>query len=160
MAKKRRSSQFKDTSQVIDIEEARRKRQEKRNKQHRRSKSQREVKQPSNVRSSIKAGRRKRKLLYAVIILAIIAAIGMSVFNIVSLKADQKLAKEEQQRMLEEKKQLQQQLKESSDPLYIENTAREALRMIKPGETIYVMPNGDDADSDNDAGSDKDKESE
>lgn len=139
MAKKRRSSQFKDTSQVIDIEEARKKRQEKRNKQHRQAASQQEGKSRT-VRASIKAGRRKRKALYAVIIVLIIAAIGMSVLNIISLKAEQKEAKAEQERLLDEKKQLEQQLEESSTPAYIEDAARETLRMINPGETIYVIP--------------------
>lgn len=158
MAKKRRSSQFKDTSQVIDIEEARRKRQEKRNKQHKQGRPQQEG-SSRTVRASVKAGRRKRKALYAVIILAIIAAISMSVFNIISLKSEQRQAKEEQQRLLDEKKQLEQQLDESSDPAYIEDAAREMLRMIDPGETIYVMPYGSDTASDQDKNT-TDKESE
>lgn len=158
MAKKRRSSQFKDTSQVIDIEEARRKRQEKRNKQHKRAGSQQEAKSRT-VRAGIKAGRRRRKILYAVIILAIIAAVGMSLFNIISLKSDQKQAEEEQQRLLNEKKELEQQLEESSDPAYVEDVARELLRMINPGETIYVMPYGSDTSSDQDEKT-TDKESE
>lgn len=141
MAKKRRSSQFKDSSQVIDIDEARRKRQEKRKKQQMQAKAQEEGK-PRAVRASIKAGRRKRKALYAVIILAIIAAIGMSVANIVSLKAEQREAKEEQQRLLEQKQQLEQQLDESDEPAYIDDAAREMLRMINPGETIYVVDPG------------------
>lgn len=146
MAKKRRSSQFKDSSQVIDIDEARRKRQEKRKKQQKQAKAQEEGRSRS-VRASIKAGRRKRKALYAVIILAIIAAIGMSVANIVSLKAEQREVKEEQQRLLDEKKQLEQQLDESDEAAYIEETAREMLRMIDPGETIYVVDPSDEEPS-------------
>ncbi len=138
MAKKRRSSQFKDSSQVIDIDEARRKRQEKRKKQQRQAKEQ-EIGRSRTVRASIKAGRRKRKALYAVIILAIIAAIGMSVANIVSLKAEQKEVKEEQKQLLEEKEQLEKQLKQSGKPAYIEDAAREMLRMVNPGETIYIV---------------------
>ena len=147
MAKKRRSSQFKDSSQVIDIDEARRKRQEKRKKQQKLAQAQEEGKNRT-VRASIKAGRRKRKALYAVIILMIIAAIGMSIANIVSLKAEQREAKEEQQRLLDEKKQLEQQLDESNEPAYIEDAAREMLRMIDPGETIYVVDPAEDKLSD------------
>lgn len=138
MAKKRRSSQFKDSSQVIDIDEARRKRQEKRKKQQREAREQEEGRNRS-VRASIKAGRRRKKALYAVIILFIIAAIGMSAMNIVKLKAEQREVKEQQQQLLEEKKQLQDQLKQADDPVYVQDAAREVLRMVNPGETIYVM---------------------
>ena len=91
MAKKRRSSQFKESSQVIDIEEARKKRQEKRQKQQRQQRleqQQREEARNRKSRASVKAGRRKKSFVYAVIIFAIIAAVGASVLNIVSLKAD------------------------------------------------------------------------
>ena len=65
MAKKRRSSQFKDSSQVIDIEEARRKRQEKRRRQNKRqSGGSAEEKRP--VRASVKQNRRRRTFIYTI----------------------------------------------------------------------------------------------
>ena len=139
MAKKRRSSQFKDTSQVIDIEEARRKRQEKRQKQQSRAKQVTD--QPKRtVRASVKAGRRKKNIIYAVIILCIIAAIGVSVLNLMTLKADYKEAEKQNQQLTEQKKELEKQLEDSSKDEYIEDEAREQLRMVKPGETVYMVP--------------------
>ena len=44
-----------------------------------------------------------------------------------------------QQQLLEEKKQLQNQLKQADDPVFVQDAAREVLRMVNPGETIYVM---------------------
>lgn len=145
MAKKRRSSQFKDTSQVIDIEEARRKRQEKRKKQQQRSRQQEELVQRAATKSRVKAGRRKKNITYAVIILCIIAAIGVSLLNIVSLKAEYNEAKEINRQLTEQKKDLEQQLKDTKQDKYIEKEAREQLRMVKPGETVYIVPNQEEA---------------
>ena len=141
MAKKRRSSQFKDTSQVIDIEEARRKRQEKRQKQQRRERKREEMPEKRTVRASVKAGRRKKHITYAVIILAIIAAIGVSILNIISLKAEYREVEQQQQQLIQEKEALEQQLKDSSKDKYIEKEARQQLRMVKPGETVFIVPN-------------------
>ncbi len=145
MAKKRRSSQFKDTSQVIDIEEARRKRQEKRKKQQQRSRQQEELVQRAATRSRVKAGRRKKNITYAVIILCIIAAIGVSLLNIVSLKSEYNEAKAVNEQLTEQKEELEEQLKDTTEDEYIEKEAREQLRMVKPGETVYIVPNQDDA---------------
>ena len=142
MAKKRRSSQFKDTSQVIDIEEARRKRQEKRQKQQSRSRLQEETAQRRAAeKSRVRAGRKKKHITYAVIILAIIAAIGLSAINIISLKAEYKEAMEVKNQLTEQKEAMEEQLKESSKDKYIENEARQQLRMVKPGETVFIVPN-------------------
>ena len=141
MAKKRRSSQFKDTSQVIDIEEARRKRQEKRKKQQQRTQHQEEFAKRQATKSRVKAGRRKKHITYAVIIFAIIAAIGMSAINIVSLKAEYKEAEKQNQQLQEQKADMEQQIKNSSKDKYIEEEARQQLRMVKPGETVFIVPN-------------------
>ena len=143
MAKKRRSSQFKDTSQVIDIEEARKKRQEKRQKQQQRTRQREEMMPKRTARASVKAGRRKKHLTYAVVILAIIAAISMSIWNIFALKAEFNEAKQQNQQLMEEKAALEQQLKDSSKASFIEDEARQQLRMVKPGETVFMVPNQD-----------------
>jgi len=144
MAKKRRSSQFKDTSQVIDIEEARRKRQEKRKKQQIRSQQQEEMAQKrAAVKSRVKAGRRKKHITYAVIILAIIAAIGVSAINIISLKAEYNAVLAEKEQLTEQKESMEQQLKDSTKDKYVEKEARQQLRMVKPGETVFIVPNQD-----------------
>ena len=140
MAKKRRSSQFKDTSQVIDIDEARRKRQEKRKKQQQRTKQEKPAPKRA-VRASIKAGRRKKNITYAVIVLCIIAAIGASILNIVSLKSEYKEAEKQNQQLTEQKKELEKQLQDSKKDEYIEEEARKQLRMVNPGETVYIVPN-------------------
>ena len=158
MAKKRRSSQFKDTSQVIDIEEARRKRQEKRQKQQSRSRQQEENAQKrAAVKSRVKAGRKRKHITYAVVILCIIAAIGLSAINIISLKAEYKEAEQQKQVLMQQKEEMEQQLKDSSKDKYIEEEARQQLRMVKPGETVFIVPNQQDTQS---SSADKENEKE
>ena len=143
MAKKRRSSQFKDTSQVIDIEEARRKRQEKRQKQQQRMQQQEVITEKRPVRASIKAGRRKKTIIYAVVIFCIIAAIGMSIFNIVKLKSEYNEVEEQNQQLQQQKEALEKELKKSEDDAFIEEEARQQLRMVNPGEYVYIVPFGE-----------------
>lgn len=140
MAKKRRSSQFKDSSQVIDIEEARRKRQEKRNRQHKRSGAVQRTAAKKPVRASIKQGKRRRGLIYTAIIVAIVAVVGMSVFNIASLKHEQKEIRKQQEELKAQREELEEELKLLNDPDYIEEQARAQLRLVMPGEKIYVFP--------------------
>lgn len=140
MARKRRSSQFKDSSQVIDIQEARRKRREKRQKQLQKAAAQAKKDDAKPVRASVKARQRKRYLIIAAIILVFIVAIGASVINIVSLKSSQKKALEQQEQLVKEKEALEKQLKQSNDKEFIEEQAREQLRLVDPGEKIYVVP--------------------
>lgn len=146
MAKKRRSSQFKDSSQVIDIEEARRKRQEKRRRQ-RGKQSGAAPAQEKTVRASVRQNKRRRTIIYTAIIVAIIAVVGMSVYNIVSLKQEQKETKVQNQKLKEQKASLQKQLEKLDDPEYIEDQARAQLRLVMPGENIYVFPSLDEEDS-------------
>ncbi len=144
MAKKRRSSQFKDSSQVIDIEEARRKRQQKRSRQHKLAKAGSAVSQKPE-RASIKQNKRRRMLIYAAIIVSIIAVVGVSVFNIISLKQEQKEIKKQQELLQEEKAEKEKELENINDPEYIEEQARAQLRLVLPGEKIYVFPSLDES---------------
>ena len=140
MAKKRRSSQFKDSSQVIDIEEARQKRQEKRSRQHKRVQPGQKPTPDRPVRRSIKQSKKRRNIIYTAIIIAIIAVIGVSVYNIVSLKHEQKQLLSQQKELEAQKEELAEELKHLNDKDYIEEQARAQLRLVMPGEKIYVFP--------------------
>ena len=78
----------------------------------------------------------------------------MSVKGIFALRAEQKALKEENAALLLEKEALQDELKNVSDKEYIEEQARIQLKLIKPGEILYILE--DDKDKEND----KDKEDE
>ena len=88
-------------------------------------------------------------MIYAAIILAIIAVVSISIFNIVSLKQEQKEIKKQQQELKEQRAQLQEELEQLNDPDYIEEQARAQLRLVMPGEKIYVFPSLEDQKKDN-----------
>ena len=77
--------------------------------------------------------------MIAAIIVAVMALIGFSVFNIVSLKTEQQEVEQKQTELKEEKKQLEKQLKQVKDKDNLEEQARSQLRLIKPGESIYLF---------------------
>lgn len=141
MAKKRRSREFKNSSQVIDIEEARKKRQEKRNKNRSKMLVKQEPQRPE--RKSIRQGKNRRVLIYAVIIFIMVAVVGASIYNIMSLKGEQKDLLQEQKQLEAQKQELEEELKHLEDPDYIEEQARAQLRLVMPGESIYVFPDAD-----------------
>lgn len=145
MAKKRRSREFKNSSQVIDIEEARRKRQEKRKKSRGRVLAAQAAQEAQRHPQSKSAGSGKagKTLIYLAVILIMLAIAGASVYNIASLKQEQKEVLQEQQRLKAEKNELEEELKHLEDPDYIEEQARAQLRLVMPGESIYVFPKTD-----------------
>lgn len=145
MAKKRRSSQFKDSSQVIDIDEARRKRQEKRKRQQKLVASTRAA-EKKLTRPGVKQSKRRRGIIYTAIIAVIIAVVGLSAFNIISLKKEQIEVGQKQQELEDIKAEKEEKLRHLNDPDYIEEQARTQLRLVLPGETIYVFPSLEDQD--------------
>ena len=132
---------FKNFAGFSVLEKIQKDKQEKRKKQQQRTRHQEEFAKRSAEKTRVKAGRRKKHITYAVIIFAIIAAIGLSAINIISLKAEYKEAEQQHQQLLEQKAEMEQQLKDSKKDKYIEDEARQQLRMVKPGETVFIVPN-------------------
>jgi cell division protein FtsB len=79
---------------------------------------------------------RRFVITVAVIILAVFAFI--SVREIQDLKKDSEASKAELALKQEQKANLESELAGMDDPSYIEKQARERLRMVKPGEIIYI----------------------
>lgn len=69
----------------------------------------------------------------------LIIAVGMSVKNIFDLRAEQKELTEINHKLAEEKNQLKEELKNVNDYDYIEEQARIQLKLIKPGEIMYIL---------------------
>lgn len=135
MLKRRESKEF-NNRQVIDIEAARQKRKERREL----SAAGRALKQTEEEptrRRSIKNLR--RRIIYGLALIAVAVIIGTSVFNVISLKMEEAHAKAELSALKAEKKALQEELSVVDSKEYIEQQAREQLRMIQPGETLYVL---------------------
>lgn len=136
--KKRRSREFKNNSQVIDIEEARESRKRKREEAAEKKYKPRRTKTAVTERQAGKKAR--RRMVYFVILLFIFGIIVVSAFNIVSLKLTEARIIKEQQELLDQKAKLEQIYSQVNSPEYIEQQARQQLKMIRPGEILYVLP--------------------
>ncbi|MDR1067647.1 MAG: septum formation initiator family protein, partial [Clostridiales Family XIII bacterium] len=79
---------------------------------------------------------RRVVIIAAVAVLAVFVT--LSVREIRDLKKDAAGAKTELALKQEQKENLEAELANIKDPEYIEKQARERLRMVKPGETIYI----------------------
>ncbi len=146
MAKKRRSTQFKRSSRVIDMDEARQQRLEKREKtqievpQERTASDERKMKRMRALRR--KQGRHRVIIILASVVL--IFFLSFSVFDILKLKAEEHDALKKQEQLKAQQEQLKEDLKDVDSEENIEDQAREKLKLTKPGETIYI-PDSEEA---------------
>ena len=79
------------------------------------------------------------RLILTVIIVVLIFFAAISVKNIVSLHVEKNELEEENARLEEEKDRLQNELENADNPEYIEEQARQQLRMVMPGEVLYII---------------------
>ncbi|MDD5921981.1 MAG: septum formation initiator family protein [Eubacteriales bacterium] len=106
----------------------------------------------------LKKSRKKRRistsrLIMFGVLLIIVLLFAVSVRNVWTLRAEQKELKRENKQLTVQKAKLQKELKNVNDKNYIEKQARQQLKLIKPGETLFIIE--DEQDSGNNAGSGK-----
>ncbi len=89
------------------------------------------------------------RLILTVIVVILIAVVGMSIKNVFDLRAEQKSLQEENQNLLQQQEALEAELENVNDLEYIEEQARIQLRMIKPGEILFVSDKEQDKDDSN-----------
>ena len=82
---------------------------------------------------------KKESVIKAAIILIVIAVVLVSVNNIFRLREENADLKAQNKDLISEKENLKEELKNVKDLEYIEEQARIQLRMIKPGEIIYIL---------------------
>jgi len=139
--KKRRSRTFKNNSQVIDLAEARQARKQRREETARKKDKARRPKSAVTVRQ---AGKKARlRMVYTAIFLVIVGIVAVSAVHIVNLRLTEAKVMKEHQELLAQKEKLEMVYSQVNDPKYIEQQARQQLRMIKPGEILYVLPSKD-----------------
>lgn len=96
------------------------------------------------------------RMAMTVIVVLLIAVLGMSVKNIFVLQAEKRALTAEKEALLLEKESLQDELKNVSDTDYIEEQARIQLKLIKPGEILYILENDKDKEDDKEKNEKKD----
>ena len=82
---------------------------------------------------------KKVTIFKTAIIIMVVAVVLVSVNNIFRLREENASLKQKNEDLISEKESLQEELKNVKDLEYIEEQARIQLRMIKPGEIIYIL---------------------
>jgi len=82
----------------------------------------------------------RRKTVYVLVILMIIAAVALQAVNIISLNKERKNLETDQQNLKKEQARLQEELNNVNSWEYVEQQARQQLKLIMPGEILYVFP--------------------
>ncbi|MGN0710187.1 MAG: septum formation initiator family protein [Anaerovoracaceae bacterium] len=140
--RKRRSREFKNSDKVIDIEQARAERRDRRKKALEKKQGKKHTVQEVSERKSSQKNR--RRLVYGGVVLCIAAIIGVSIFKVYSLKQEYSDIIKENQALQQEKEDLREELGNVNNPEYVEEQAREQLKMVKLGEVMYILPQSDD----------------
>ena len=89
--------------------------------------------------------RRRRRLVYIVVIVVLLAITAWMARSVVELKMEQKELEAKQHELELKKEELKKKKKTMNDNDYIEEQARQQLKMIKPGEILYVVPDEEGA---------------
>ncbi|QAT41779.1 FtsB family cell division protein [Aminipila luticellarii] len=138
--KKKRSREFKNSDKIIDLEQARTERRARR-KQAANKRQNKGRKAASEELSERKVNKRNRKrLIYLCVILGIMLVIGVSIFHVFSLQREYKNIAAQNKALKEQRQDLTEELGNVNNPEYIEQQARQQLKMVKPGEVLYVLP--------------------
>ena len=120
------------SGKVISLEEARERKTRKRKK----------TSVPMTARRKKKIARNRIRLLIIAAILVVV--FGVSIYKIISLNVERIKLRNEQTKLLEQKKEYKKESENVNSLEYVEKKAREDLKLVLPGEIIYSIPNGKD----------------
>lgn len=120
------------SGKVISLEEARERKTRKRKK----------ASEPMTARRKKKIVRNRIRLLIIAAILVVV--FGVSIYKIISLNVERIKLRNEQTKLLEQKKEYKKESENVNSLEYVEKKAREDLKLVLPGEIIYSIPNGKD----------------
>jgi len=82
--------------------------------------------------------------VYLIMTLVVLSIAGFSIFRIIDLKMEEYQLLSQQEALIAEKEKLKEQLANVNNPEFIEQEARKQLKLIMPGETLYILK--DEAD--------------
>ncbi|MDD4377954.1 MAG: septum formation initiator family protein [Eubacteriales bacterium] len=139
--RKGRLREFEKNNRAVDFDEAREQRQSKR--ENTRKKKNKRIK--ATVTYEDTPSKRKRwtinkvRIGITVIMIILIAVVAVSIKGIFDLKIEQKQLMEQNKQLKSEKENLQAELENIDSYDYIEEQARIQLKLIKPGEILYIL---------------------
>ena len=98
------------------------------------------------ARTRVRGRRRKRRvringfrLIISVIIIMLLIVFALSIHNVIKLKKEQGELIRQNEALQQKKAQLEEELASVNDKSYIEEQARKRLKLIKPGEILYIL---------------------
>ena len=138
--RKSRSRQFKKSSRVIDMDEARQQRLEKREQVQEEELRERTASDERKLRRrrALRKNQSRRRIIVLAVCAALVLFLCLSVFNILKLKSEEREALKKQEQLKAQQEQMEEELKDVDKEENIEDLAREKLKLTKPGETIYI----------------------
>jgi len=142
--KPKRSREFRKNNKVIDIDEAREQRREKREQRLLQEREKALLAEEKKLSARKKKQKRNRRMAYFCAALFAVVLILYCVWDIAALHMEKNEVMAQQEALLAEKEALQKELANVNDPEYIEQQARVQLRLIMPGEILYVLPDLDE----------------
>lgn len=86
------------------------------------------------------------KVIILILLIWAIAFAALQVYNMYRINADYKKVLIENTKLKKERESLKEELKHVNEPEYIEQQAREQLKMVKPGEVMYILPQNETKD--------------
>ena len=103
--------------------------------------------------------RRRRRInkthfVLFIVIFVLLAGIGISVKNVLDLRSEQAELALENESLKRQKDALENELANVNEDDYIEDQARKQLRLVKPGEVLYILETSEEGSQEE--GSDKD----
>lgn len=93
----------------------------------------------AKVAEENKQSRKKFLLIAAIVLLVLVALFGKNTYQIIQLSNEKKAQEEKLEKLEESIERLNEELERVTSDEYIEQQAREQLKMIYPGETLYVI---------------------
>lgn len=81
----------------------------------------------------------KNIFVYFLLTLIVLSIAGFSIFRIIDLKMEEHQLLAQQEALIAEKEKLTEQLANVNNPEFIEEEARKQLKLIMPGETLYIL---------------------
>lgn len=81
----------------------------------------------------------KSRIIFLALILFIVIIAGSSIKQIIVLHIENNKLLEEKQKLNKEKEKVKKEEKEINNPEYLEEQARKQLKLIKPGEHLYII---------------------
>ena len=85
-------------------------------------------------------------LFYLIIGALVLLLAGFSAFRILELKLEERTLLAQQEELEHQKEKLTEQLAHVNDPEFIEQEARKQLKLIMPGETLYILQDEGETD--------------